>query len=323
MRAGSGKRWRSRAAIVLAATSLVATTVVAIPGHATTDTRAWLGGLDGGVFTAGGAAFRGSRGGTPLASAYIAIAGRPSGNGYWLATLAGDVYPFGDAPTLGSLHGKHLNQPIVDMVTTPSGNGYWLVAADGGVFTFGDAHFRGSLGGHPLNKPIGGMVPTPSGGYWLVAEDGGVFTFGDAHFHGSLGGTHLTAPVAASDERRWRLLALAARRSRHAVRECRAPRRRDGRERDRGRHRSDTLRRGLLGRVQQRCRSTIRRREQRPSVTDQHALPDDRHRDADRVVVGLRADVHRSHLRVGETEARVANVGRSASSRVDVRRRAE
>jgi peptidoglycan/xylan/chitin deacetylase (PgdA/CDA1 family) len=192
------KGWASRYRALIIGASLLGALLVPAPAHATSPPRAWLGAVDGGVFTMGSAPFRGSKGGTSLPSPVIAIAARPSGNGYWLASLAGDVYPFGDATSHGSEHGIHLNQPMVDIVSSPSGNGYWMVAADGGVFSYGDAHYHGGLGGVHINKPITGMVPTSTGkGYLLVASDGGVFTFGDAHFRGSLGGTSISSPVSA------------------------------------------------------------------------------------------------------------------------------
>ena len=196
------KGWAFRFRALLVGATLLGALVVPVSAHATSTPKAWLGAVDGGVFTLGSAPFKGSKGGQTLPSAVIAIAARPSGNGYWLATLAGDVYPFGDAISHGSEHGVALNQPVVDIVSSPSGNGYWMVAADGGVFSYGDAHYHGGLGGVHINKPITGIVPTPSGnGYWLVASDGGVFTFGDARFHGSLGGTTISSPVSAMTNR--------------------------------------------------------------------------------------------------------------------------
>jgi len=196
------RRFRARAALSTCAVVLAGGVLAAVPSGATTAPKAWLGAVDGGVFTLGSAPFRGSLGGHALPSPVIAIAARPTGNGYWLASLAGDVYPFGDATSHGNLHNVHLNQPVVDIVSTLSGNGYWMVASDGGVFSFGDARYRGGLGAVHLNKPITGIVPTPTGGgYWLVASDGGVFTFGDARFRGSLGGTTITSLVSAMSAR--------------------------------------------------------------------------------------------------------------------------
>jgi peptidoglycan/xylan/chitin deacetylase (PgdA/CDA1 family) len=173
---------------------------VATPRHSTRHTPAapaWLAGTDGGVFTLGTAAFRGSLGATNQPQPVIALAARSSGRGYWITALDGNVWAFGDAPYRGSLGGVRLNQPIVDIAATPTGGGYWLVAADGGVFTFGDARFFGSLGSTRLNQPVSGMIATPSGaGYWLVAADGGVFAFGNARFFGSLGGARPAQPIA-------------------------------------------------------------------------------------------------------------------------------
>ena len=84
------KGWASRYRAILIGASLLGALLVPAPAHATAPPRAWLGAVDGGVFTMGSAPFRGSKGGTSLPSPVIAIAARPSGNGYWLASLAGD-----------------------------------------------------------------------------------------------------------------------------------------------------------------------------------------------------------------------------------------
>ena len=151
---------------------------------------------DGGVFAFGGAAFRGSMGGTRLNQPVVGMATSPSNQGYFLVAADGGVFAFGDARYRGSTGNLRLAQPVVGMAVTPSGNGYWLVARDGGVFAFGDARFLGSTGGQRLAQPVVGMARTPSGnGYYLVAADGGVFAFGDARFSGSMGATRINQPV--------------------------------------------------------------------------------------------------------------------------------
>jgi hypothetical protein len=157
-----------------------------------------LAATDGGVFTFGDAAFRGSMGGRALAAPVVGTAMTPSGGGYYLAASDGGVFAFGDAAFRGSMAGRALAAPIVGMAVTPSGRGYYLAASDGGVFTFGDAMFRGSTGGQRITSPVVAITATASGnGYYLAASDGGVFAFGDAMFRGSMGGKALAAPITA------------------------------------------------------------------------------------------------------------------------------
>jgi hypothetical protein len=156
----------------------------------------WLVASDGGIFSYGNAAFKGSRGGQSLNKPIVGMAATPDGGGYWLVASDGGIFSYGDAAFYGSRGGQSLNKPIVGMAATPDGGGYWLVASDGGIFSYGDAAFYGSRGGQPLNKPIVGMAATPDGaGYWLVASDGGIFSYGDAVFQGSTGGIKLNQPI--------------------------------------------------------------------------------------------------------------------------------
>lgn len=152
-------------------------------------------GDDGGVFSFGGAEYRGS---LPEIGVRTTVTGLAEGpGGYWMLGHDGGVFSFG-VPFHGSMGGQRLNQPVVGMAATVPGEGYWLVASDGGVFSFGDARFHGSTGAIRLNQPMVGMAPTPSGeGYWLVASDGGVFSYGDARFHGSTGAMVLNQPIVA------------------------------------------------------------------------------------------------------------------------------
>ncbi len=158
----------------------------------------WLVGMDGGVFTYGGAGFYGSTGGMKLNQPIVGMTPTNTGRGYWMVASDGGIFSFGDARFFGSTGSVKLNKPIVGMASTPSGDGYWMVASDGGIFSFGDARFFGSTGSVKLNKPIVGMASTPSGdGYWMVASDGGIFSFGDARFFGSTGGMKLNQPINA------------------------------------------------------------------------------------------------------------------------------
>src|SRR2546421_2402439 len=157
------------------------------PGHV--PRGYWLVASDGGVFSYGGASFKGAVNG-PISHPVVGMATTPLGNGYWLAASDGGVFAFG-LPFLGSTGAIKLNKPVVGIAASPLGTGYWLVASDGGIFTYG-VPFQGSTGSLKLNKPIVGMATTPTGnGYWLVASDGGIFSFGDAAFFGSMGGTPL------------------------------------------------------------------------------------------------------------------------------------
>jgi len=113
----------------------------------------WIVDSDGGVFTFGDAAFRGSMGGVRLVAPVVGMAATPGGGGYWLVAADGGVFAFGDAAFSGSMGGTPLVAAVVGMAADPNGRGYWLAAADGGVFAFG-APFLGSMGGHPLNRPV-------------------------------------------------------------------------------------------------------------------------------------------------------------------------
>ena len=155
----------------------------------------WLVARDGGIFSFGTAAFKGSTGGIALNKPIVGMTKSSKTGGYWFVAADGGIFAF-NAPFYGSTGGIALNQPIVGMAATPTGLGYWLVARDGGVFSFGDAKFFGSTGGIALNQPIVGMAPTKSGkGYWMVARDGGIFAFGDATFKGSTGGRSLPGSI--------------------------------------------------------------------------------------------------------------------------------
>ena len=180
----------------MAPTSRIAATPSAQAHSATMGLGYWLAASDGGIFSEGGAPFKGSSGSTMLNKPVVGMAPTPDGNGYWLVAADGGIFNYGDAPFEGSAGALKLNQPIVGMAATPDGKGYWLVASDGGIFNYGDAPFEGSAGALKLNQPIVGMAAAPDGkGYWLVASDGGIFNYGDAAFAGSTGGTRLNEPI--------------------------------------------------------------------------------------------------------------------------------
>jgi cysteine-rich secretory family protein len=168
----------------------------------------WRAAADGGVLTAGDAAFYGSATRVPH-DWIVAIVATPTGRGYWLVDRKGAVFNYGDAGFHGSMSGRPLNHPIVGMAATPNGGGYWLVASDGGIFAF-NAPFRGSTGSIRLTQPIVGMAATPGNGYWLVASDGGIFAYG-APFFGSTGAIRLNKPIvgmaAAPDGRGYTMAA--------------------------------------------------------------------------------------------------------------------
>ena len=159
----------------------------------------WIIHPDGGVFSFGGAPFRGSLLGLGIhVNDIVGVAATPDGGGYWLAGSDGGVFSLGDATYMGSMGGKALNAPIVGIAANADGAGYFLVASDGGIFAFGDAHFAGSMGDKPLNKPMVAMTADSAGGYWLVASDGGLFSFGGAPYLGSMGGKPWPSPSSGS-----------------------------------------------------------------------------------------------------------------------------
>jgi hypothetical protein len=160
----------------------------------------WLVGSDGGIFTFGSAAFRGSTGDLKLNRPIVGITATADEGGYWLVGSDGGVFAFGDAGFYGSIPGlglapagaaggRHLNAPIVGVVPSIDDKGYFMVGSDGGVFAFGDAQFEGScpgIGG--CSGPAVAVAPDASGrGYWLVTSTGHVYTFGDAPYFGAPG----------------------------------------------------------------------------------------------------------------------------------------
>ena len=148
---------------------------------------------DGGIFTFGGAAFRGSTGDTKLNQPIVGMTTDEATGGYWFVARDGGIFGF-DAPFFGSAGGIPLAAPVVGMAGTADGKGYWLITANGIVFSYGDAHNFGSVA-HP-SASIVGMASTPDGkGYWLAGRDGSIYPFGNAHDFGSMSGTKLTQPI--------------------------------------------------------------------------------------------------------------------------------
>ena len=202
---------------------------------------------DGGIFTFGGAVFRGSTGAIKLNQPIVGMTTDEATGGYWFVARDGGIFGF-DAPFFGSAGGIPLAAPVVGMAGTTDGKGYWLITANGIVFSYGDAHNFGSVA-HP-SASIVGMASTPDGnGYWLAGRDGSIYPFGDAHNFGSMSGTQAHATDRRHRRRRrdrWLLVGRDRRRHlrvRRAV--LRLDRRHQSQPADR-RHRRDPQREGLL-----------------------------------------------------------------------------
>ena len=153
-------------------------------------------GADGGVFSYGNAANKGSIPQLGLRVDAVLMTLTPSQQGYWIAGRDGGIFSFGDAAFHGSVPGLRLGAPVtaIDLKPTPTGRGYWILGADGGIFSFGDAKFFGSLPGVGVRNQAVRLVPTGTGnGYWILGADGGIFSFGDAQFFGSVPGIGLRA----------------------------------------------------------------------------------------------------------------------------------
>jgi hypothetical protein len=112
-------------------------------------------GSDGGVFTFGDAAFRGSMGDRALNAPVVGIAADSDGDGYWLVAADGGVFAF-DAAFRGSMGGQPLSRPVIGALAY--GGGYLMVASDGGVFDFSPLPFLGSLGANPPPRSIVGVA---------------------------------------------------------------------------------------------------------------------------------------------------------------------
>jgi len=158
-------------------------------------------GNDGGIFSYGGAPFRGSVPGLGISARAVLMALTPDQGGYYVLGSDGGVFTFGDAHFYGSVPGTGSHAVGVDLKPTPDGRGYWILGQDGSVFSFGDAAFHGSLPTSGISATAVKLVPTPTGqGYWILGHDGSVYGFGDAAPHGSLpgAGVHEAAVSMAS-----------------------------------------------------------------------------------------------------------------------------
>ncbi len=106
----------------------------------------------------------------------VALASRPSGDGYWTVNSHGVVKAYGTAVHHGD---APPGVTIRDMEATPSGNGYWLLGADGGVFAYGDAGYFGSIPG--IGKSVTDVVSIAAqadgSGYWILRASGSVYAF--------------------------------------------------------------------------------------------------------------------------------------------------
>ena len=85
----------------------------------------WLVARDGGIFSFGDAAFRGSEGGQPLNQPIVGMAATGDGGGYWLVASDGGIFSFGDAPFDGSaLSGAQAPAVGIAAAGTAPGAGY-------------------------------------------------------------------------------------------------------------------------------------------------------------------------------------------------------
>ena len=79
----------------------------------------WLIAADGGVFSFGGAAFRGSMGGIPLNKPVVGAVSY--GNGYLMVAEDGGVFNFSNKPFQGSLGANPPTTPVVTITPIPAG----------------------------------------------------------------------------------------------------------------------------------------------------------------------------------------------------------
>jgi hypothetical protein len=114
----------------------------------------WMVASDGGIFSFGSAAFKGSMGGIPLNSPMVGMARVPGGTGYWTVAADGGIFSFGGAPFHGSLGATPPLFPVTGMDTTAVG-GYWLFDKDGEVYDFGNLNIEGQL---PIDTFTGSAV---------------------------------------------------------------------------------------------------------------------------------------------------------------------
>jgi len=98
-----------------AVSSPITITVASGPTSTPSGNGYWLVASDGGIFTFGDAAFKGSTGALALNKPIVGMAATPTGNGYWLVASDGGIFTFGDAAFKGSTGALALNKPIVGM----------------------------------------------------------------------------------------------------------------------------------------------------------------------------------------------------------------
>ena len=97
----------------------------ALAGSASPSSGYWEVASDGGIFSFGTAAFRGSMGGQALNAPIVGMAPGPAGGGYWELAADGGVFSFG-VPFYGSRGGQSPVDRFFAMVATPDGGGYLL-----------------------------------------------------------------------------------------------------------------------------------------------------------------------------------------------------
>lgn len=162
--------------------------IVGIASYGGNNTGYWLAGSDGGVFSFGGAPYRGSVPGLKISVSNIrGIASPPSGIGYWLLGTDGGVFSF-NVGYHGNGRGKGTD--YVAIASTYTGKGYWLLESNGTVRPFGDAT------GGTVNKGSGAVaiVGSSSGyGYWVLHSNGSIKTSGSVVAPPNLSGTYKAA----------------------------------------------------------------------------------------------------------------------------------
>ena len=80
--------------------------------------RYWLVASDGGVFSYGDAAFKGSAGALTLNKPIVGMAATPDGKGYWMVASDGGVFDYGERRLLRLDRRLSLNKPIVGIAAT-------------------------------------------------------------------------------------------------------------------------------------------------------------------------------------------------------------
>lgn len=160
----------------------------------------WIVTDEGGVFTFGGAAFKGSLAGKTIAQPITAMQGTGDSQGYWLLGGDGGVFAFGNAGFFGSSPGA-AKGTWVSIIRTPTDKGYWLISKYGQIKKFGDAqaysagidaHIKanntvtgGKLPGLPTDGIVGAARSDSGKGLVLLASNGSVYAYGDMKYRGN------------------------------------------------------------------------------------------------------------------------------------------